>query len=63
MAGGLELKIIAVTASAMDENRQDLLAIGADDFLSKPFSPPQLVRQVQELLDGRAAQQVESNEA
>src|ERR1700683_794730 len=37
MAGGKEIKIIAVTASAMDENRQELLKIGADDFISKPF--------------------------
>src|SRR4029079_17812408 len=37
MAGGAAPRIIAVTASAMDENRQDLIAIGADDFISKPF--------------------------
>jgi CheY-like chemotaxis protein len=36
-AGGKEPTIIAVTASAMDENRQELMAIGADDFISKPF--------------------------
>ena len=37
MAGGEVPKIIAVTASAMDENRRDLMEIGADDFISKPF--------------------------
>ncbi|MFL5243153.1 MAG: PAS domain S-box protein [Gemmataceae bacterium] len=36
-AGGKAPKVIAVTASAMDENRQELLAVGADDFISKPF--------------------------
>src|SRR6185436_10129796 len=37
MAGGKELKIIAVTASAMEENRQALMEVGADDFIGKPF--------------------------
>ncbi|HWY85324.1 MAG TPA: response regulator, partial [Gemmataceae bacterium] len=46
MAGGKEPKIIAVTASAMDENRQDLLAIGADDFISKPFREVELFQKI-----------------
>ena len=46
MAGGKEPKIIAVTASAMDENRQDLIAIGADDFLSKPFREVELFQKI-----------------
>ncbi|MGI9015087.1 MAG: PAS domain S-box protein [Phycisphaerales bacterium] len=46
MAGGKEPKIIAVTASALDENRQDLLAIGADDFLSKPFREAELFQKI-----------------
>ncbi len=37
MPGGKEVKIIAVTASAMDDNRQELMEVGADDFISKPF--------------------------
>src|SRR6202041_1350838 len=41
-AGGKEPKIIAVTASAMDENRQELLKIGADVFISKPFEQADL---------------------
>jgi PAS domain S-box-containing protein len=46
MSGGKEPKIIAVTASALDENRQDLLAIGADDFLSKPFREVELFQKI-----------------
>ena len=45
-AGGKELKIIAVTASAMDENRQVLLGIGADDFISKPFRETDLFQKI-----------------
>ena len=46
MDGGQEPKIIAVTASAMDENRQDLMAIGADDFISKPFREIELFQKI-----------------
>jgi PAS domain S-box-containing protein len=45
-AGGQEIKIIAVTASAMDENRQSLLGIGADDFIGKPFQEAELFRKI-----------------
>jgi CheY-like chemotaxis protein len=46
MAGGNDLKIIAGTASAMDENRQELMSIGADDFLSKPFREVELFQKI-----------------
>jgi len=46
MPGGKEIKIIAVTASAMDENRQQLLKIGADDFISKPFREIELFHKI-----------------
>src|SRR4030095_2679804 len=39
-------KIIAVTASAMDENRQELIKIGADDFISKPFRDVELFQKI-----------------
>jgi PAS domain S-box-containing protein len=39
-------KIIAVTASAMDENRQELMGIGADDFISKPFREADLFQKI-----------------
>jgi PAS domain S-box-containing protein len=45
-AGGKEPRIIAVTASAMDENRLDLMAIGADDFISKPFREAELFQKI-----------------
>ncbi len=46
MAGGEGPKIIAVTASAMDENRQELLGVGADDFISKPFREAELFQKI-----------------
>ena len=47
MVGGQELKIIAVTASAMDDNRQELMEIGADDFIGKPFRETELFQKIQ----------------
>jgi PAS domain S-box-containing protein len=44
--GGEKIKIIAVTASAMDENRQQLMDIGADDFISKPFREVELFQKI-----------------
>ncbi len=46
MPGGKDLKIIAVTASAMDENRLELLNIGADDFISKPYREADLFQKI-----------------
>ena len=46
MAGGNDLKIIVVTASAMDENRQELMRIGADDYISKPFREVELFQKI-----------------
>jgi CheY-like chemotaxis protein/anti-sigma regulatory factor (Ser/Thr protein kinase) len=46
MLGGKTPKIIAVTASAMGENRQELMEIGADDFISKPFRDVELFQKI-----------------
>jgi PAS domain S-box-containing protein len=46
MAGGMDCKIIAVTASAMDDNRQELMEIGADDFIGKPFREAELFQKI-----------------
>ncbi len=47
MPGGELSKIIAVTASALEENRQELMKIGADDFISKPFRDADLFQKIQ----------------
>ena len=46
LAGGGVPKIIAVTASAMDDNRQQLMEIGADDFVGKPFRELELFQKI-----------------
>jgi PAS domain S-box-containing protein len=46
MPGGEGTKIIAVTASAMDDNRQDLMEVGADDFIGKPFREAELFQKI-----------------
>jgi signal transduction histidine kinase/CheY-like chemotaxis protein len=49
-AGGQEVKIIILTASAFEENCQEALAAGADDFLGKPFRESELFGKIQALL-------------
>ncbi len=46
LPGGGVPKIIAVTASALDENRRELMEIGADDFIGKPFREPDLFEKI-----------------
>jgi CheY-like chemotaxis protein len=50
MEGGKDVKMIAVTASALDENRQELILIGADDFISKPFREADLFQKIHDQL-------------
>jgi DNA-binding response OmpR family regulator len=48
--------IIILSAKALDEDRVRGLELGADDYLTKPFNPRELVLRVQALLRrGRAA--------
>jgi signal transduction histidine kinase/ligand-binding sensor domain-containing protein/response regulator of citrate/malate metabolism len=37
LPGGREVKIVAVTASAFAEQREEMLAVGMDDYVRKPF--------------------------
>jgi CheY-like chemotaxis protein len=42
MEGGIEVKIVAVTASAFAEQREQVLAAGLDDFVRKPYRPREI---------------------
>ncbi len=37
LPGGKEVKIVAVTASAFAEQREEMLSVGMDDYVRKPF--------------------------
>lgn len=42
LAGGKEVKIAAVTASAFADQRHEMLAAGMDDFVRKPYRPSEI---------------------
>ena len=42
--------VIILTAKGQDTNREAALAGGANDFLSKPFSPKPLIARIEEIL-------------
>jgi signal transduction histidine kinase/ligand-binding sensor domain-containing protein/CheY-like chemotaxis protein len=39
---GQKIVVIALTASAFDEERADIVSVGCDDFLRKPFRPEEI---------------------
>ncbi len=43
------IKIIAITAFALDNNRDKCINAGMDNFLAKPFKPNQLIRMIDEI--------------
>jgi two-component system phosphate regulon response regulator PhoB len=46
--------IIMLTARSGEEQRREGLAAGADDYISKPFSPEQLLDKLREVLGPKA---------
>jgi two-component system, OmpR family, phosphate regulon response regulator PhoB len=46
--------IIMLTSRSQDEDRRAGLAAGADDYISKPFSPEQLLDKLREVLGPKA---------
>ena len=50
----VDTPIIMLTARAGEEQRREGLEAGADDYISKPFSPEQLLEKLRELLGPRA---------
>lgn len=45
--------VIILTAKGQDTDREAALSAGADDFLTKPFSPKKLLARIQEILAER----------
>ena len=45
-----DIHVIMLTAKGQDADREKGLSIGADEFITKPFSPMRVVARVKELL-------------
>jgi DNA-binding response OmpR family regulator len=46
-----DLPVVILTAKGQDADREAAFRIGADDFMTKPFSPKRLLARIQELID------------
>ncbi len=44
------IKVVMLTAMAQDSDRDTALGAGADDYMTKPFSPAALVAKIEEML-------------
>ncbi len=51
LAGGKQVKIIALTASAFNEERNKIIDCGVDDYISKPFLDKEIFDCLQHFLD------------
>lgn len=45
------IKVVMLTAMAQESDRRTALKIGADGYMTKPFSPTQLLMMVEQLLE------------
>jgi CheY-like chemotaxis protein len=49
------IPVIALTAHAMNDDRDKAIAAGCDDFDTKPVDLPRLLQKIKTLLDGKGA--------
>lgn len=49
--GTADIPVILLSARGHEQDREHGMALGASDFLTKPYSPSELLRRVRELLD------------
>jgi DNA-binding response OmpR family regulator len=47
-----ETRIILLTAKGQDSDEEDGRRAGANDYMTKPFSPSKIVEKVRQMLDG-----------
>lgn len=50
-----KIKIIVITSLGQESSEMELFDLGADDFLSKPFSPNILLKRIEKLLTNETA--------
>ncbi len=54
-AAWVDLPLIVITAQGKESTKAELMAAGANQVFTKPFSPTALVKSIQELLKGAEA--------
>ena len=57
LPGGKEVKIFAITASVFEEDRQNILESGADEFIKKPFKEYEIFEKISDCLGIRFVSQ------